>query len=113
MEIELGLSMEKYQESDRHFDKEAYNALSGSMLEKLLAYGGFVIISEKINMKDNFEYTLDLGKFWHAATETVIRHLVSVGMSIHAGFSDHTGSFSWFFSSDLGSRQIRVDEYSL
>lgn len=113
MEVELVLSMNKYIESDNSFDKDEYDETSGTVLERLLAYAGFTIISRKVNMKGNEEYTIDLIEFWKYSTQPVIRFLVSVGMSIQAGFGDQTGSFSWFLTSDLGSKRLKIDEYSI
>ena len=114
MEIELALTLPAYIESERNFNQEIYAKAQGeNTLNKILAYAGFLVFSREINMKDNFEYKLDLDEFWSDRTEKIIRLLVSVGMSIHAGFESYEGSMSWFFSSDLGSRRIKVDEYSL
>ena len=113
MEVELALSLESYMESNRNFRKEEYLEMQGTTLKRLIKYAGFSIFSESINMKDNIEYKLELDEFWSDRTEEIIRLLVSVGMSIHAGFESYEGSMSWFFSSDLGSRRIKVDEYSL
>ena len=113
MEVELVLRFKEYIDSNVHFNSSEYDKTTGTVLERLLSYAGFTIISRKVNMKGNEEYLIDLVEFWKDSSESVLRFLVSVGMSIQAGFSDHTDSFSWFLTSELGSKRLKIDEYSL